>query len=650
MKYLLTQNLFVTLLCCLAFSSLADNDDEAFKFFQAGESAYQDGDLNRAKRLLIQATDFNNNDGSLMINKTYRFRHIPFGRNIKVEETLLGDTVDYNPNKLLKKLTTQLNARSERARLREKSKQMPLLRITSELLDEDYDGLFQAEEDLTLKITLTNHGEGTAENIQVKLRNEANIDALTSNWHIKSLSPAEQTNNEISFKLTRDFNSDELEIKITSDEQDGYSADSVNISYDVVPWTTPTLQLVASQHQPELMAGTTTTLEYYLENTGVYPVRKLSVTSELSHPGLTVLEQQWPETYQLIQPNIPKQLILRIKASPDYDTRQQADINFVVRDKAHHNQSSQYQTLASFEKQVLPGATRYQFGNTAPRVVKRAQQITIKDGYAPLLSDNPTKQPNNYALVIGNRDYTQLDLPVPYAQNDAKLMHQVFKKAVGIPEEQILQLNNATLAEFSTMFGSEGYPGRLQTIVNNHSQDVGTLYVYYSGHGIPAKNRNWAAYLMPSDGNADYIEHSGYSLDKLYQQLALVNADNIVVFLDACFSGQSPQGSLFPNTSPGILKLPILPNIINDSRISVLSAAGAEDMGLWLDQAEQGLFTTYLARGLSGRADDGNKQLSLQELYYYVKQKVVSAADRLSRSQTPTLSNTKTIQLINYGY
>jgi hypothetical protein len=450
--------------------------------------------------------------------------------------------------------------------------------------------------------------------------------------------------------LARDFNRDELEIKVTTDEQDGYSADSLNISYNVVPWTAPKLQLVASLHQPDLIAGTTTTLEYFLENTGNYPVRKLSVTSELSHPGLTILEQQWPETYQLIQPNSPKQLILRVKASPGFDTRQQTQINFLVNDNVFSEQPSQYMALAKFEKRVLPGAIRYQFGNKALQIAKRAQPVSIKDGFAPLLSDNPTKQPNSYALVIGNRDYTELDLPVPYAINDAKLMQQVFKKVVGIPAEQILQLNNATLAEFGIMFGTEGYPGRLQTLVNNHSQDVGTLYVYYSGHGIPAKNRNWSAYLMPSDGNADYIEHSGYALDKLYKQLALVEADNIVVFLDACFSGQSPQGSLFPNTSPGILKLPVLPNIENDSRISVLSAAGADDMGLWLDQAEQGLFTTYLARGLSGDADDDNKQLSLQELYYYVKQKVGSAADRMSRSQTPTLSNTKTIQLINYGY
>jgi hypothetical protein len=650
MKHTGSKILLAILVCCFAFSSLADSDDEAFKLFQAGESAYQDGHLNRAKRLLTEATTLNNYDGSLTINKTYRFRRIPIGRNIRVEETLKGDAVQYTPNKLLKKLTEQLQARAERKRLFDKSKKTPLIRITSELLDEDYDGLFQAEEDLTLKITLTNHGDGNAENIRVKLSNEADVSALSSNWRIVNIPPSEQTSHEISFSLARDFNRDELEIKVTTDEQDGYSADSVNISYNVVPWTAPKLQLVASLHQPDLIAGTTTTLEYFLENTGNYPVRKLSVTSELSHPGLTILEQQWPETYQLIQPNSPKQLILRVKASPGFDTRQQTQINFLINDNVYREQPSQYMALAKFEKRVLPGAIRYQFGNKALQMAKRAQPITIKDGFAPLLSDNPTKQPNSYALVIGNRDYTELDLPVPYAINDAKLMQQVFKKVVGIPAEQILQLNNATLAEFGIMFGTEGYPGRLQTLVNNHSQDVGTLYVYYSGHGIPAKNRNWSAYLMPSDGNADYIEHSGYALDKLYKQLALVEADNIVVFLDACFSGQSPQGSLFPNTSPGILKLPVLPNIENDSRISVLSAAGADDMGLWLDQAEQGLFTTYLARGLSGDADDDNKQLSLQELYYYVKQKVGSAADRMSRSQTPTLSNTKTIQLINYGY
>ena len=50
---------------------------------------------------------------------------------------------------------------------------------------------------------------------------------------------------------------------------------------------------------------------------------------------------------------------------------------------------------------------------------------------------------------------------------------------------------------------------------------------------------------MPSDGYADYIEESGYSLDMLYDQPGhALPVKRILVMLDACFSGESPVGAL----------------------------------------------------------------------------------------------------------
>ncbi len=94
---------------------------------------------------------------------------------------------------------------------------------------------------------------------------------------------------------------------------------------------------------------------------------------------------------------------------------------------------------------------------------------------------------------------------------------------------------------------------------------------------------------------------------------------------------------------------PLLPDL-KDPKISVISAASANDMGLWLRQAKQGLFTTYLARGLAGEADDGDKTLHIDELFDYVSRKVEGAAARLNRSQSPTLNREQNTVLVQYGF
>jgi len=42
---------------------------------------------------------------------------------------------------------------------------------------------------------------------------------------------------------------------------------------------------------------------------------------------------------------------------------------------------------------------------------------------------------------------------------------------------------------------------------------------------------------VPYDGNPSFIDQTGYPLKRLYESLSKLNAKEIIVALDSCFSG-----------------------------------------------------------------------------------------------------------------
>ncbi len=69
-----------------------------------------------------------------------------------------------------------------------------------------------------------------------------------------------------------------------------------------------------------------------------------------------------------------------------------------------------------------------------------------------------------------------------------------------------------------------------------------TVYVYYAGHGTP-NPKTGEAYLVPWDGHPDYPDGL-YPLHDLYAALNTLPAKEVLVLLDACFSGATGSGRL----------------------------------------------------------------------------------------------------------
>lgn len=234
---------------------------------------------------------------------------------------------------------------------------------------------------------------------------------------------------------------------------------------------------------------------------------------------------------------------------------------------------------------------------------------------------------DDIAVVIGNRTY-QANIPaVEFAHNDADAMRQYFIERYGVLAGNILDLRDASQAAMQSAFGNDRtHKGKLWRWLKPGKSNV---YVYYSGHGVPGLS-DQRGYLLPVDADPDAPEINGFPVDVLYENLQKLQARSVTVFLDACFSGESPRGMLIRAAS-GVVLTPKLPE--QAGKLTVLTAAQGNQVASWDESARHGLFTRHLLDGLRGAADstdygtlDG--AITLGELKAYLDDTMTYAARR----------------------
>lgn len=244
---------------------------------------------------------------------------------------------------------------------------------------------------------------------------------------------------------------------------------------------------------------------------------------------------------------------------------------------------------------------------------------------APRAKPRRKVRPDDLAVVVGVERYRSLPV-ASYAENDASSVEDALRD-LGVPEENIVRLNGprAGLSELSKYF-EEWLP--------LHAKKTSRVFVFFSGHGAPDIASS-VPFLMPWDGDATFVKSTGYPLSKLYESLGKLQAREVIVALDSCFTGVGDRSVLAPGLRPlATVRMPA----VAPGRISVLSASSANEAAGSLPSARHGAFTHHLVRGLSGAADgDADGHLTLAELHAFIRKGVILDARTQHREQNPTL-------------
>jgi len=260
---------------------------------------------------------------------------------------------------------------------------------------------------------------------------------------------------------------------------------------------------------------------------------------------------------------------------------------------------------------------------------------------APPAAAPPVKN-DRWAVVIGVGRYQSTDIPsLRYTVSDAESLYQLLIGAGGFKKEHVLLLTDKsdrppTLRNIKWALG---------TFLARSAKKDDTVLIFFAGHGAPEVDQRGverdglAKYLIPTDADPDDLYSTALPMDEMQTIFGRVEAERMVVFLDACYSGAA-GGRTFSSKRTRATNVDdqFLERLTRSKGRAIITASRPSEVSIELPELGHGIFTYYLVEGLKGAADlNKDGIITVQELYEYVEQKVSAKSRSVGGNQHPVM-------------
>lgn len=228
-------------------------------------------------------------------------------------------------------------------------------------------------------------------------------------------------------------------------------------------------------------------------------------------------------------------------------------------------------------------------------------------------------RPDAFAVVIGIEAYQTIP-GSDYSRKDAETV-KGYLAALGFQERNIELIIDQRATKSAVEKAVEAW-------LPNQATKESTVFVYFSGHGAPEPSTG-EAYMVPYDGDPNYLAVTGYSLKRLYEQLAKLEVKEIIVVLDSCFSGAGGRSVLAKGARPLVMTTNSIPMSKN---MAVLSATQGAQISTSSPEKGHGVFTYYFLKAVK------EGKTNIPEIYEHIKPQVEDEAKQLNVQQSPSLT------------
>ena len=249
---------------------------------------------------------------------------------------------------------------------------------------------------------------------------------------------------------------------------------------------------------------------------------------------------------------------------------------------------------------------------------------------------------NKIAIIIGIEKYENLtNLDAKYANRDAKAFRAYATRALGIKPSNIKMLIDDKAKRGNTL---EAFKIWLPKISGKGGKDI---HIFFAGHGLASENGK-DLYVLPQDGNAKLLDDTAITRLELISLIQKVNPKSVTMFFDTCYSGQTRDEKMLVAS----LLRPI--QIITEEQdtpdnFTIFSASNYDQVSGGIEEAQHGMFSYYLMKGLEGKADENkDKKITNGELIAYLKENVSQEALTQNREQDPMLAGDPEKVLMSY--
>jgi len=238
-----------------------------------------------------------------------------------------------------------------------------------------------------------------------------------------------------------------------------------------------------------------------------------------------------------------------------------------------------------------------------------------------------------HILAVGINKYQNSAYNLNYAQPDASAFidkiqftgKNIFKSINPIE----IYDENATKENIVAAFKS--------IMLKAKPEDV--FLFYYAGHGTLDEEHNEEYYLVPTDitklyGDPTQLQAKGISATELKGFLTQVKSQKQIILMDACHSGGALK-TLGVRAAATDEKAIV--QLARSSGVVMIASSGSKQFATEFAQLQHGVFTYVLLEALDGKADNGDKKITVNELKFYMEERVPELTKQYGgTSQYPT--------------
>jgi len=508
----------------------------------------------------------------------------------------------------------------------QQSKTPPFLLISDvKFYEPSGNKILDAFESGKISLVARNDGKGPAKDVklQVAFSDKAHaISGLTFNetTNLGTMQPGEERKIEVDITAQENVPTASVELKAVLVEGNGLDSSPTILAFSTGKLIPPRFEVTRIEiEDPDgkrvLGKGKQTRINLIVQNAGAGEARNVEARMDIDNEDIKLYSEGMVKL-GTINPGETKRAAFDIVVSNRYKGDKTLPVKFTVKESTDRFTIKPDIALRLGEEAPDIMVVRVKPQDTLKSSAEKADDISIIPALDKL---QMAFGQNDLAVVIGIEKYQNISNS-EFSYNDAKLVRG-YLKALGFADRNIEFITD----ERATRSGIEK---SVENWLPNRVKKGSRVFIYYSGHGSPDPTTG-EPYIVPHDADLNYLTTTGYPLKRLYAQLAKLEAKDVIVALDSCFSGAGGKGVLPKGAKPA---LPVIEDpLLAAQNIAVIASSEGIQISTSIPDKGYSLFTYYFLKAIKDGKGD------LVDIYQYIKPLVEDEARGINVAQSPSL-------------
>ncbi|MBD2690542.1 eIF2A-related protein [Anabaena catenula] len=230
-----------------------------------------------------------------------------------------------------------------------------------------------------------------------------------------------------------------------------------------------------------------------------------------------------------------------------------------------------------------------------------------------------------WLLLVGVNQYQDQKLPsLRYSAVDCQGLAEALTSAT---QQQFSQTEMVILHDFTQELPLLATVTTSLKKITTTAKPLDTILCYFSGHGI-INPETQEAFLCLADTHKDNIQNTGLAVKELLQILGNSQAENQLIWLDACHSGGMTLRGV--NPTPQLVEI-LQQRAAKTKGFYALLSCDTNQQSWEFSELGHGVFTYYLIEALKGKSANAQGLISAHGIYNYIFHKTLQYIDKINQ-------------------